>query len=154
MSFLLDTGILLRLVDQRDVQHSQVRAAVRTLIQRHDDLFICTQNIAEFCNVATRPTENNGFGISPSVAVELLEREIEPIVGVLLETDQLPTHFKRLIATYQVSGKQVHDTRLVAMMLAWNVENILTLNERNFKRYEPEGIAVGTPAELAATQTG
>jgi predicted nucleic acid-binding protein len=154
MSFLLDTGILLRLVDQRDVQHSQVRAAVRTLIKRHDDLFICTQNIAEFCNVATRPIDNNGFGITPSAAIELLERDVEPIVGVLVETDQLHSQLKRLVVTHQVIGKQVHDARLVAMMLTWSVENILTLNERNFKRYEPEGIAVVTPAELAAAQTG
>ena len=36
------------------------------------------------------------------------------------------------------------------MMLTWNVENILTLNERNFKRYEPEGIAVVTHFAIRA----
>ena len=59
--------------------------------------------------------------------------------------------FKRLIATYNVSGKQVHDARLVAMMLAWQIEKILTLNDRDFRRYEPEGITIVTPAELIAS---
>lgn len=75
MSYLLDTGILLRLVDDKDPQHSTVRLAVRELIRRRDDLMITTQNVAEFCNVATRPQVNNGLGIPTSEAIELLERE-------------------------------------------------------------------------------
>lgn len=50
--------------------------------------------------------------------------------------------------TYNVIGKQVHDARLAAMMLTWGVENILTLNERNFRRFEPESIYVVAPANL------
>jgi hypothetical protein len=33
-------------------------------------------------------------------------------------------------------------------MLTWQVDNILTLNDRHFRRFEPEGINVVTPAEL------
>jgi hypothetical protein len=56
---------------------------------------------------------------------------------------------KRLIATYCVIGKQVHDARLIAVMLIWQVENLLTLNERDFQRYAPEGITIVTPASLS-----
>jgi hypothetical protein len=58
---------------------------------------------------------------------------------------------KRLIAKYAVSGKQVHDARLVAMMLVWQIEQVLTLNDRDFRRYEPEGITVVTPASITAS---
>jgi hypothetical protein len=58
---------------------------------------------------------------------------------------------KRLIAKYAVSGKQVHDVRLVAMMLVWQIENVLTLNDRDFRRYEPEGITVVTPSTIASS---
>jgi hypothetical protein len=34
------------------------------------------------------------------------------------------------------------------MMLAWQIENILTLNDHDFRRYEPEGIKIVTPADL------
>jgi hypothetical protein len=57
---------------------------------------------------------------------------------------------KRLLAAYNVVGKQVHDARLVAMMLTWQVDKILTLNDRNFRRFEPEGISVVTPTSLIA----
>jgi hypothetical protein len=37
-------------------------------------------------------------------------------------------------------------------MLAWQIETVLTLNERDFRRYEPEGITIVTPAQLIARQ--
>jgi len=150
MAYLIDTGILLRLVDDTDSQRVLVGQAVRELVRRKDDLLITTQNIAEFCCVATRPIANNGLGLPPSEALKLLEREIEPICGTLVERETLPTELKRLIAQYSVVGKQVHDARLVAMMLVWQIDAILTLNERNFRRFEPEGIAVVSPAAMIA----
>jgi predicted nucleic acid-binding protein len=151
MPYLLDTGILLRLVDNNDPQHSTIRLAVRALISRSEDLVITTQNIAEFCNVATRPVANNGLGLPTATAVDLLRREIEPICAVLVERDTLPAEFKRLLTQYNVVGKQVHDARLVAMMLTWQIENMLTLNERNFQRFAPEGISVVSPAAILAS---
>jgi predicted nucleic acid-binding protein len=145
MSYLLDTGVLLRLVDRQDEQHESVRRAVRTLIASKEPLLITSQNVAEFLNVATRPVVNNGLAMAPDRAIDLFQREIESICSVLTETDLMHSVFKRLIAKYGVVGKQVHDARLVAMMLVWQVENLLTLNDRHFRRYEPEGIQVVTP---------
>ena len=68
--------------------------------------------------------------------------------GVLTETDSLPDVLKRLLTQYGVVGKQVHDARLVGMMLTWQVDTILTLNERNFRRYEPEGITIIEPSSI------
>jgi predicted nucleic acid-binding protein len=146
MVYLLDTGILLRLVDKQDRRHALVKAAVGMLGNRGESLVVATQNIAEFCNVSTRPVANNGLGVTPKVALDLLEREIEPICSALAEPAPVYGELKRLVATYSVIGKQVHDARLVAMMLVWQVENILTLNDRDFRRYEPEGITIVTPA--------
>ncbi len=146
MAYLFDSGILLRLVDTKDVQHSLVRSAVRSIGNQGEYVFIATQNVAEFCNVATRPVANNGLGLSPAETLTLLKRDIEPICEVLAERETLYPELKRLIATYNVSGKQVHDARLVAMMLVWQIENILTLNDRDFRRYEAEGITIVTPA--------
>ena len=148
MAYLLDTGILLRLIDVTDQHHSTVRGAVRALGNQQEPLFIATQNMAEFCNVATRPTANNGLGLTPVNAIKLLEEDIEPICGMLPETDAVYAELKRLIGNYGVIGKQVHDARLVAMMLIWQIDTILTLNERNFRRFEPEGIKIVTPASL------
>lgn len=148
MRFLLDSGILLRLVDERDLQHDLVEAAVGMLGNRGDELYISSQNIAEFWNVATRPVANNGFGLPPTTVAKLFDDSIEPSCAVLAELGTLQVEFRRLLTKYSVVGKQVHDARLVAMMLTWQIDNILTLNERNFLRFVPEGIAVVSPASL------
>jgi predicted nucleic acid-binding protein len=139
---------LLRLADNADSQHAIVTSAVRKLVADQERLVMTLQNVCEFSNVLTRPRTNNGMGISPADAIALLEREIEPACDVMADQEAAYPQLKRLIATYQVSGKQVHDARLVAMMLAWQIENILTLNDHDFRRYEPEGIKIVTPADL------
>jgi predicted nucleic acid-binding protein len=152
MSYLLDTGILLRLANPKDMQHGMIAHSIRILIGRQEELVMATQNVAEFCNVATRPVSNNGLGLLPSQALSLLETELEPVCSAISEKVSIYSDLKNLIATYNVSGKQIHDTRLVAIMLAWQIENILTLNDRDFRRYEREGIKIVTPAELIASQ--
>ena len=151
MAYLLDTGVLLRLVNAQDGQHPLVNQAVRALVAKQESLHITTQNVAEFWNVATRPVVNNGFGWSPSIALSALTLDIEPICSNLVESGALHSELKRLVSNYAVVGKQVHDARLVAMMLTSQVEHILTLNDADFRRYQPEGITVVTPASLTGS---
>lgn len=151
MSYLLDTGVLLRLVNRHDTDHDLVRNAVRSLIASNQELLIASQNVAEFLNVATRPAVNNGLAMASPQAIDLFRREIESISSVLLEGDATHGEFLRLVDQYSVTGKQVHDARLIAIMLTWQVENLLTLNDRHFRRFEPEGIVIVTPAGLNAS---
>ena len=48
--------------------------------------------------------------------------------------------------TYDVGGKQVHDARLVAVMLVHDVTHFLTLNSSDFRRF-PE-ITVIEPQDV------
>ena len=86
MAYLLDSGILLRLVDEHDPQHALVEAAVGTLGNLGETVVITTQNIAEFWNVATRPAANNGLALLPVKVSDLFENTIEPICAILTET--------------------------------------------------------------------
>ncbi|MGD9720083.1 MAG: type II toxin-antitoxin system VapC family toxin [Pirellulales bacterium] len=149
MAHLLDTGILLRLVDQRDPLHERVVQAVAALAQQNEELFTTTQNIAEFWNVATRPVSANGLGLTGANVVELLQSIIEPTCGILIEAELLYSEFKRLGQKYGFGGKQAHDARLIAMTLCWGIETILTLNERDFRPYRAEGIVIETPTPQA-----
>jgi predicted nucleic acid-binding protein len=148
MAYLLDTGVLLRLVNVQDQSHAVVRQAIERLTADKEELFITTQNVAELWNVGTRPVADNGLGLSIAIVAKLLEGLIEPICAILFERHTLHSEFKRLSLQYGVSGKQVHDARLAAQMLTWNIERILTLNDRDFRRYEPEGIEVVHPNSL------
>lgn len=62
-----------------------------------------------------------------------------------MENERAYQNRKQLIAKYQVSGVAVHDARLVAMMLAHDVNRVLTINDRDFSRYAPDGIVVLLP---------
>ena len=55
MLVLVDSGILLRLVERGDPQYAAIRGAVRALRSRGDTLVTAAQNAAEFWNVCTRP---------------------------------------------------------------------------------------------------
>jgi predicted nucleic acid-binding protein len=140
---------LLRLVNRQDVQHESVREAVNTLIIGAQELFTTNQNIAEFWNVATRPPQDNGYGLSPEQVAQHLNELIGPICAILVEHESLYDELKRLGLLYKVVGKQVHDARLVAIMRCWQIDSVLTLNDRDFRRYADEGITVVTPSSLA-----
>lgn len=62
--------------------------------------------------------------------------------------DNLAVHeeWRRLIVDYDVSGVQVHDTRLVAAMRVHGVEKILTFNTKDFARFA--GIQAVHPEEV------
>src|SRR5579859_3869080 len=127
MLVLIDSGILLRLLHRTDPLHPSVRAAVRALKIRGDTLVAATQNLAEFWNVCTRPaTARGGFGLSTAETEKRL-RLLERIIRILPDTPAAYPIWRNLIATLQVSGVQVHDARLVALMQAHGLTHLLTL---------------------------
>ena len=92
------------------------------------------QNIVEFWNVCTRPLDRNGLGLSPQEA-EAAAARLEALLKLLPDNPSIYPEWRRLVATYNVSGVQVHDARLVAVMNVYDVDNIVTFNGRDFSRY-------------------
>ncbi len=64
MIWLIDTNILLRLVEIAARQHLEARNAVDKLLAQGNTLCLLLQNISEFWNVCTRPLDKNGLGFS------------------------------------------------------------------------------------------
>ena len=144
---VLDTGILVRLLHRADPEHTTIREALRRLAAgRHT--FACTrQNIVEFWNVCTRPAAaRGGFDLSieeTTRRVRLLERLVE----VLNEPDSSYRHWKALVIQHAVRGRQAHDARIVAVMKAYRIKRLVTLNGADFSRYG-EIVAVSPAAIL------
>lgn len=134
MSYLVDTNVLLRLVQKNHPMRPDARRALVTLRRRGEELCITPQNIIEFWAVATRPLDKNGLGLT----VDEATREIRKLRRIFkLRPDSLAifAEWEQLVARYQVMGKQAYDTRLVAVMKAHGLSHILTFNTDDFKRF-------------------
>jgi predicted nucleic acid-binding protein len=134
MKYLVDTNILLRLVQKNSPMHLDTQRAILKLKKQGEFLCIIPQNIIEFWAVATRPLDKNGLGLSITQAEEESEK-LKKIFILELDTPQIFTEWESLVIKYQVMGKQVHDARLAAAMVAHNITHLLTFNVEDFKRF-------------------
>jgi predicted nucleic acid-binding protein len=147
MGTLVDTSILLRAFDANSEHYRAIRRAFRRALEEKIRLVVTVQNLAEFWNVATRPFDKNGQGLS----VERVKRRIEIIERfseIVSEDNVSYQNWKRLVEQYGVQGVKVHDARLVSIMLRSALQQILTLNDADFERYKPEGIIALTPEQF------
>ncbi|MDJ1182082.1 type II toxin-antitoxin system VapC family toxin [Roseofilum casamattae] len=147
MFYLIDTNVLIRLADRNDPRHLTVRTALRQLQQDNHQLQIASQNCIEFWNVATRPIRNNGLGLTPNNGKKLLDL-LERLFPIVPDTPAVYFEWRRLVATHNVSGVQVHDAHLVATMKVRGISRILTFNTKDFTRYTNEGIIAIDPARV------
>lgn len=141
---LVDTNVILRAVQSRAEFPSQHRALER-LATAGTRLFLTTQNIAEFWNVSTRPRDKGGRGLSPASTREQVA-DLHSQFELITETRDTFDIWLNLVTTHQVSGRQIHDARLVAHMHARNIPALLTSNTKDFTRYP--GLQLLDPAHL------
>jgi predicted nucleic acid-binding protein len=69
MAVLLDTNILLRLMNPQAPQAVIAERALNALRARSEELQISAQNLVEFWAVATRPVTENGLGLVVEQAI-------------------------------------------------------------------------------------
>jgi predicted nucleic acid-binding protein len=134
VSCLVDTNILLRLSRRSDPHHESASSAISRLAAQGTNLYFTHQNIAELWNVMTRPAARNGFGL----AIDDAEKEVQAIeigMGLLPDNDDVYREWRRIVLRHRVSGVQVHDARLVAVMVVHRVNHVLTMNVSDFDRY-------------------
>jgi len=89
--------------------------------------------------------ENNGLGLSISYTNQQLQN-IEKAVTVLEDNADVYQNFRRLVVEHSVVGVKVHDAKIVAAMMAHGIENLLTFDVEDFRRF-PEVTAV-SPADI------
>jgi len=133
MAVLVDTNILLRMLQPHTVQASIVNRALDVLRARSEELHIASQNLVEFWAVTTRPALVNGMGLTSEQTI----REVNALkqLFTLLPEVPLQSEWERLVTNYRVSGKNRHDARLVAAMTVHGTRSILTFNVQDFTRY-------------------
>jgi predicted nucleic acid-binding protein len=148
VSVLVDTNVLLRRTQPGHPHHEAAVGSVERLLASGERVHFSPQNIAEFWNVATRPANRNGLGLTSAVVRAEVEK-IEDALELLPDTPALYGEWKRLVVEHGVRGAQVHDARLVAAMNVHGVPRLLTFNAQDFTRYAIEVLQPGAvSAEL------
>jgi len=145
MTYLVDTNILLRAAQPSHPAHTVAKGAVRSLLARGERLCVLPQNLIEFWAVATRPAESNGLGLEVDEAAAELDG-LKTIFDLLPDTPAIYPKWETLVRTHQVKGKEAHDARIAAAMLAHGVTHILTFNGGDFKRFA--GVTTIDPADV------
>ena len=90
------------------------------------------KTFVEFRAVATRLVVANGLGMTLTDVEAELDRFKE--LFLVLPEDGFFPEWRRLCLLAGVTGKQVHDTRLVAVCVAAGIQTILTWNPKDFLR--------------------
>ena len=145
MRVLCDTNILIRWTEADDPEHGACVEAVDSLLTEGMDVCVCAQVLIEFWAVSTRPVAANGLGLT-SEETHRRVRDFRKTFGALPEPPNIAEQWLCLATTNHVMGKQAHNARLVALMLAHNVTRLLTLNPSDFTRYQE--ITPVTPHEI------
>jgi predicted nucleic acid-binding protein len=146
-TYLVDTNVLLRLVDYNSPQHAVSIAAIRQLISRKDIPLISAQNIVEFWAVATRPIVNNGLGYDKARASTELEK-LKRMFVLAPDSPRILEEWLLLVRQNTVLGKRTHDARLAACVRAHAIDHLLTFNEEDFRTL---GVSVIGPGALIPT---
>ncbi|MAS37946.1 MAG: VapC toxin family PIN domain ribonuclease [Anaerolineaceae bacterium] len=129
----LDTNILLRLILTQMNQHTEVDVLVKRTMREGAELWISGQVIREFIVQATHPRT-----LTEPLTIEQVVREIEvmkPLFQIADETAVVRDTLLELLQQYPTQGKQVHDANIVATMLAYKIDTLLTLNVADLKRF-------------------
>lgn len=130
-SYLLDTNVILRASDPASETHSLAAESVFLLLTENHECFLTAQVLIEFWVVATRPIEVNGLGWT----AERTRQQIDWLtseLSLLAEKPEIFTYWLELVTAHSIKGKRTHDLRLLAVMKAYQISNLLTFNPEDF----------------------
>lgn len=100
------------------------------------ELWVSRQVLREFAVIVSRQ-----MMVQNVYDVDVLVGELDKLESEYVIADEdvdVTRHWKQLIQTYTVKGKTIHDANIVATMLAFGLNKLLTQNVADFRRYEPQ----------------
>lgn len=129
----VDTNILLRSTIIQFPNYSDVKPFVERYIALGTELWISGQVIREYFNQTTRP--QSFMQPMTGVQIEAQFSKLRAVFKIAYETEAVVEQFVKLLQQYPTRGKQVHDANLVATMIVYEIDTLLTLNIDDLKRF-------------------
>lgn len=131
---MIDTNVLVYSTISSSPWHQEARQRLTALVNDGIELCFAPQVAREYLVVLTRG-DIFEKRFTPEEALGELEA-ILPAFALLDETEETVYYLRNLVQRYQVRGKAVHDTNIVATMLVHGVTRLMTYNADDFRRFE------------------
>ena len=132
-SVFFDTNVLVYANVMESPLH---QLAIKTIQSYYDigtELWISRQILREYIAVLTRP-QIFTKPVSVSVVADRI-RFFQSYFQVAEENPQITEVLLTLIERFGISGKQVHDANIIATMQVYGIQNLITHNVSDFKRF-------------------
>jgi predicted nucleic acid-binding protein len=129
----VDTNILIYASRPKASEHAAAQAMLGRMRRESSPLWLSHQVLREYLAASTRP-QRFGPALPMSAAIADVERFR---TGFNIAEDSAGV-FNRLVELLSLrpgGGKQVHDTNIVATMLARGITRLLTFNAADFQRF-------------------
>lgn len=142
----LDTNVLLRATISPFPDYAIVKPFVDGYIARGDELWISGQVVREYFNQTTRP--QSFMKPLDAAQIDAQYKKLRAVFKIATETEAVIEQFVKLLQTHPTGGKQVHDANLVATMLVYGIDTLLTINVSDLKRFQDK-ITLISPIKAA-----
>ncbi|MEC4991596.1 MAG: type II toxin-antitoxin system VapC family toxin, partial [Oscillatoria sp. PMC 1068.18] len=132
-SVFLDTNILVYASIPESDFHLQAINAIESYERLGIRLWISRQIIREYLATLTRPQN-----FTAPIPIATIVAEVNFFLSrfrVAEDNQQVTTRLLALMQEIPVGGAQVHDANIVATMQVYNVEQLLTHNVADFRRF-------------------
>jgi toxin-antitoxin system PIN domain toxin len=129
----LDTNVLIYAGRPESVQHDAALAALKRLEMEGCSFWISSQVLREYLAVVTRPQS-----MIPALPMAEAIADVRRFMDLFDIAEDRPTILDRLlriVTAYPTAGKQIHDAHLVATMVDYGINRLLTFNRRDFERF-------------------
>lgn len=136
MKILLDTSILVAAIVEAHPAHESALPWLQRVKNNGDTGIVAVHSIAElYAILTTLPVQPK---ISPKVAKQLIQQDIFSSCEIIALSDK---DYKAVITHLSeagISGGVTYDALILYAALKAEVEQIVTLNEKDFRRIYPE----------------
>jgi predicted nucleic acid-binding protein len=124
----VDTNVLLRALYPQMKLHQEARSLIRRMWDDGIELWISRQVLREFIAQATHPKTI----FPPTTIVEVMTQidVAQTLFFVADETQAVTDQLLFLLRTYSTYGKQTHDANIIATMLTYQINTLLTMECR------------------------
>jgi len=130
MHCLLDSNVLIYLLQRRSPFHRQTVETLRRLALKGATFFMAPQTIYEFWVMATRPIVDGGLGYDPAAARGEIQRFLLRY-QLLDDTRFTWLEVIDMAVSENIIGRRIHDARLVAIMKAHGLAEVVSF-DRDF----------------------